>query len=82
VHTVLDLEAGGTVCAGSEGAPGRFGDEQIVEQHLGRERLIELVLAITYYNHVVRVAAVLKLEIDEHVKLPMDKYPPPARIGV
>ena len=54
----------------------------LLEQHLGRERLIELVLAITYYNHVVRVAAVLKLEIDEHVKLPMDKYPPPARIGV
>jgi alkylhydroperoxidase family enzyme len=54
----------------------------LLEQHLGRERLIELVLAITYYNHVVRVAAVLKLDIDEHVKLPMDKYPPPARIGV
>lgn len=52
-----------------------------LEQNLGRERLLELILAITYYNHVVRVAAVLKLDIDEHVKLPMDKYPPPARIG-
>ena len=52
-----------------------------LEKHLGRERLIELVLAITYYNHVVRVAAVLKVDIDEQAKLPMDRYPPPARIG-
>lgn len=52
-----------------------------LEQNLGRERLLELILAITYYNHVVRVAAVLKLDIDEHVKLPMDRYPPPQRIG-
>ena len=54
---------------------------ELLEAHLGRERLIELILAITYYNHVCRVAAALKLDIDEHVKLPMDKYPPPARIG-
>lgn len=53
----------------------------LLELHLGRERLIELVLAITYYNHVVRVAAVLKVDIDEQVKLPMDRYPPPERIG-
>ncbi len=53
----------------------------LLEEHLGRERLLELVLAITYYNHVVRVAAVLKLDIDEEAKLPMDRYPPPARIG-
>lgn len=53
----------------------------LLEAHLGRERLIELILAITYYNHVCRVAAALKLDIDEHVKLPMDRYPPPQRIG-
>ena len=54
---------------------------ELLEQHLGRERLLELILAITYYNHVCRVAAVLKLNIDEHVKLPMERYPPPQRIG-
>ncbi len=53
----------------------------LLEKHLGRERLIELVLAITYYNHVVRVASVLKVDVDEHVALPMDRYPPPSRIG-
>lgn len=53
----------------------------LLEAHLGRERLIELILAITYYNHVCRVAAALKLDIDEHVRLPMDRYPPPQRIG-
>jgi alkylhydroperoxidase family enzyme len=53
----------------------------LLEEQLGRERLLELVLAITYYNHVVRVAAVLKLDIDEEARLPMDRYPPPARLG-
>ena len=53
----------------------------LLEEHLGRERLLELVLAITYYNHVVRVAAVLRVDVDEHVRLPMDRYPPPTRIG-
>jgi alkylhydroperoxidase family enzyme len=53
----------------------------LLEEQLGRERLLELVLAITYYNHVVRVAAVLKVDVDEQVKLPMDRYPPPVRIG-
>ena len=52
-------------------------DWQTLEAALGRERLMELVLVISYYNHVVRVLAALQVDVEEEWSEPLTTYSPP-----
>lgn len=52
-----------------------------LEEALGRERLMELVLVIAYYNHVVRVLSALKVDVEEEWSAPLQRYAPPSDVG-
>jgi alkylhydroperoxidase family enzyme len=49
-----------------------------LEEGLGREHVIELVLVIGYYNHIVRVLRALRVELEDGYADVLDAYPPPA----
>ena len=53
-----------------------------LEEALGRERLMELVLIISYYNHVVRVLSALQVDVEEEWAAPLQRYAPPADVGI
>lgn len=54
---------------------------QELEEGLGRERLLELILVISYYNHAVRVLSALQVDVEEEWAAPLAKYSPPEKFG-
>lgn len=54
---------------------------QTLEGAIGRERLMELVLVISYYNHVVRVLSALQVDVEEEWAAPLQRYAPPSDVG-
>lgn len=57
-----------------------------LEEQLGHERLIEMVLVTSYYNHIIRLVAALHIEVESNDgKTPLadflERYPPPQHIG-
>lgn len=59
----------------------------LLDAHLGRMALIELVLVTSYYNHIVRLVAALQIGVEEGdegeaaLASYLQLYPPPPGIG-
>jgi alkylhydroperoxidase family enzyme len=57
----------------------RASDESfaVLEKHLSREHLIDLVLTIAYYNLVVRVLATLEIDLEPPYRALLQEFPLP-----
>jgi len=61
-------------------------DWALLKVELGTECLIELVLAVSYYNHIIRLVTALQIGIEseegeEKLKPHLEKFAPPKEIG-
>lgn len=50
---------------------------EALAKHLDRDRLIEFVLLVSFYNHFARVMSALKIDIEPEYQVLIDAYPPP-----
>jgi alkylhydroperoxidase family enzyme len=48
-----------------------------LEQELGREKLIDLIMAIAFYNGVVRLLATLQIDVEPEYQQYLDQHPLP-----
>lgn len=48
-----------------------------LRQHLGEEHLLDLVLAISFYNGVVRVLATMQIDVEPEYQKYLDQFPLP-----
>ena len=44
---------------------------------LGRRQAMELVMAISHYNYVIRMLAALRIDVEEEWSAPLTRYDPP-----
>lgn len=49
-----------------------------LQRHLDNERLTELVIAISYYNAVVRMLAAIQIDVEPDYQPYLDRFPLPA----
>jgi hypothetical protein len=54
-----------------------------LEDHLGRARLVDLVIVISFYNAVVRILGTLQIDVEPDYERYLEAFPlpdqPPAR---
>ena len=54
--------------------------DELVEA-LGRDGALELVLAISHYNYIVRMLAGLRMDVEDDWAAPLEEYDPPSGSG-
>ena len=53
----------------------------ILRAHFNTEDLVDLLVTITYYNHVVRILAALQIDVEESYQKYLDQFPLPPKKG-
>jgi len=48
-----------------------------LKQHMNAETLVELVVAIAFYNGVVRLLSALQIDVEDDYKHYLDEFPLP-----
>ena len=51
----------------------------VLHEHLDNERLVDLLVAISYYNYIVRIAAALRIDVEDEYLCYLEKFPLPPR---
>jgi alkylhydroperoxidase family enzyme len=50
---------------------------KVLEEHLGKPRLVDLVIVVSFYSAVVRILGTLQVDVEPDYQVYLDKFPLP-----